>query len=237
MIRVFLGLGSNLAGRKDHLRATLDALSRSPRTELVGISRIYETRAVGVEEEQPDYLNCVAEVECDLPAVELLRLCQGIEVALGRDRKGERAPRTVDIDLLLYGEGVIEGRDFRVPHRGISRAYNLVVLADLDPSVRVPELGAVANLLAGGDLDGVREYEDGEEAVPVTLRGRLRGAREGSIGVRDRRPEGRMALRTGCGDMEGGEDERVGGDEVHRLPGRRTHADRRGDRGTAPAGP
>lgn len=237
MIRVFLGLGSNLVGRKDHLRATLDALSRSPRTELVGISRIYKTRAVGVEEEQPDYLNCVAEVECDLPAVELLRLCQGIEVALGRDRKGERAPRTVDIDLLLYGEGVIEGRDFRVPHRGISRAYNLVGLADLDPSVRVPGLGAVADLLAGGDLDGVREYEDGEEAVPVTLRGRLRGAREGSVGGRDRRPEGHPSLRTGCGDMEGGEDERVGGDEVHRLPGRRTHADRRGDRGTAPAGP
>ena len=203
MIRVFLGLGSNLAGRKDNLRATLDALSRSPRTELVGISRIYETRAVGVEE-QPDYLNCVAEVECDLPAVELLRLCQGIEVALGRDRKGERAPRTVDIDLLLYGEGVVEGRDFRVPHRGISRAYNLVGLADLDPSVRVPGLGAVADLLAGGDLDGVREYEDGEEAVPVTLRGRLRGAREGSGGGRDRRPEGPMALRPGRGDMEGG---------------------------------
>ena len=76
MIRVFLGLGSNLVGRKDHLRATLDALSRSPRTELVGISRIYKTRAVGVEEEQPDYLNCVAEVECDPPAVELLRPCQ-----------------------------------------------------------------------------------------------------------------------------------------------------------------
>jgi 2-amino-4-hydroxy-6-hydroxymethyldihydropteridine diphosphokinase len=93
MVRVFLGLGSNLAGRKDHLRATLDALSRSPRTELVGISRIYETRAVGVEEEQPDYLNCAAEVACDLPAVELLRLCQGIEVALGRDRKGGRRAR------------------------------------------------------------------------------------------------------------------------------------------------
>lgn len=204
MIRVFLGLGSNLAGRKDHLRATLDALSRSPRTELVGISRIYETRAVGVEEEQPDYLNCAAEVACDLPAVELLRLCQGIEVALGRDRKGERAPRTVDIDLLLYGEGVVEGRDFRVPHRGISRAYNLVGLADLDPSVRVPGLGAVADLLAGGDLDGVREYEDGEEAVPVTLRGRLRGAREGSGGGRDRRPEGTMTLRPGRGYIEGG---------------------------------
>jgi hypothetical protein len=110
----------------------------------------------------------------------------------------------VDIDLLLYGEGVVEGRDFRVPHRGISRAYNLVGLADLDPSVRVPGLGAVADLLAGGDLDGVREYEDGEEAVPVTLRGRLRGAREGSGGGRDRRPEGTMTLRPGRGYIEGG---------------------------------
>ena len=77
-----------------------------------------------------------------------------------------------------------------MPHRGISRAYNLVGLADLDPSVRVPGLGAVADLLAGGDLDGVREYEDGEEAVPVTLRGRLRGAREGSGGEIVGRREG-----------------------------------------------
>ena len=110
----------------------------------------------------------------------------------------------MDIDLLLYGEGVVEGRDFRVPHRGISRAYNLAGLAELDPSVRVPGLGAVADLLAGGDLGGVRGYEDGEEAAPVTLRGRLRGAREGPVGGRDRRPEGSMALRPGCGDIEGG---------------------------------
>ena len=90
MTRAYLSLGSNLAKRADHLRATLGALSRAPRTELVGISRIYETRAVEVEVEQPDYLNCVAEVECDLAAVELSRLCQGIEVALGRDGKGRR---------------------------------------------------------------------------------------------------------------------------------------------------
>ncbi len=204
MTRAFLSLGSNLAGREDHLRATLDALSRASRMELVGISRIYETRAVEVEEEQPDYLNCVAEVECDLPAVELLRLCQGIEVALGRDRKGEKAPRTVDIDLLLYGEGVVEGRDFRVPHRGISRAYNLVGLADLDPNVRIPGSGAVADLLAGVDLGGVGEYEDGEEAVPVTLRNRLRAAQEGAVGRQDRRPEGRIALRPGRREIQGG---------------------------------
>ena len=87
------GQGPGEVAEPERALQALDALSRSPRTELVGISRIYETRAVGVEEEQPDYLNCVAEVECDLPAVELLRLCQGIEVALGRDRKGGRRAR------------------------------------------------------------------------------------------------------------------------------------------------
>lgn len=181
MTRAFLGLGSNLAERTDHLRVALRALSRAPRTEMVGLSKIYETGAVEVAEEQPDYLNCVAEVACDLAAVELLRLCQGIEVALGRDRKGEKAPRTVDMDLLLFGAGVVEGRDFRVPHRGISRAYNLVGLADLDPSIRIPGVGAVTDLLAGADLGGVREYEAGERAVPATLRGRLGAARSGSV--------------------------------------------------------
>ena len=173
MTRAFLSLGSNLAERTDHLRAALGALSRAPRTEVVGLSKIYETRAVEMAEEQPDYLNCVAEVACDLAAMELLRLCQGIEVALGRDRKGEKAPRTVDIDLLLFGAEVAEGRDFRVPHRGISRAYNLVGLADLNRSICIPGVGAVTDLLAGADLGGVREYEDGERAVPAALRDRL----------------------------------------------------------------
>jgi 2-amino-4-hydroxy-6-hydroxymethyldihydropteridine diphosphokinase len=137
MTRAYLSFGSNLGERAGYLRATLDALSRAPRTELISISKMYETRAVEVEDEQPDYVNCVAKVECDLSAVELLRPCQGIEVALGREWKGEKAPRTVDIDLLLFGEEVIDGQDFQVPHRGISRTYNLVGLADLDPSIRI----------------------------------------------------------------------------------------------------
>ncbi len=202
--RAFLGLGSNLAGRTHHLRATLGALSGAPRTELVGISKVYETRAVEVAEEQPDYLNCVAEVGCDLPAAELLRLCQGIEAALGRDRKGEKAARTVDVDLLLYGGGFVEGRDFRVPHRGVSRAYNLVGLADLDPGVRIPGLGVVADLLAGEGLGGIREYEDGEEAVPVTLRGLLRRAQGRSVGGQNLGPAGGDASRSGRQGIEGG---------------------------------
>ena len=67
--------------------------------------QVYETAPVEVEEYQPDYLNCVAEIECGVPAIELLRYCQGLESALGRERKGEKAPRTIDVDVLLFGEG------------------------------------------------------------------------------------------------------------------------------------
>lgn len=127
--------------------------------ELVRISRIYETEPVEVEEEQPEYLNCVAEVECGLSAIELLRYCQGVEAALGRENKGEKAPRPVDVDVLLFGSEVIEELDFVVPHRGIMRAFNLRCLADLDPDIYIPERGVVGRLLAGADLSGVRDLE------------------------------------------------------------------------------
>jgi len=125
------------------------------------VSRIYETKPVEVEGEQPDYLNCVVEVWCGLPAVELLRYCQGVEAGLGRGRKGEKAPRTVDIDVLLFGDEVFETPDFGVPHRGVGRAFNLVGLADLDPDLYIPGRGAVAGLLGAADLTGIREFGEG----------------------------------------------------------------------------
>lgn len=159
MSRSFLSLGSNLGDRRALLCAALDALGRGPRMELVGVSRIYETEPVEVGEEQPEYLNCVAEVECGLPAVQLLRYCQGVEAALGREKKGEKAPRPVDIDVLLFGSEVIEEPDLAVPHRGITRAFNLRCLADLDPGVYIPGRGVVGGLLAGADLGGIRDLE------------------------------------------------------------------------------
>jgi 2-amino-4-hydroxy-6-hydroxymethyldihydropteridine diphosphokinase len=102
----------------------------------------------------------VAGLECDLPAIELLRYCQGVEGALGRERKGEKAPRTVDIDVLLFGEEVIEGPQLGVPHRGVMRAFNLKGLADLDPGLHIPGHGRVGELLAGADLAGIREVEE-----------------------------------------------------------------------------
>ncbi len=160
MSRVFLSLGSNLGDRLGYLRAAVIALGRGPSMALLGTSRIYETAPVEVDEDQPVYLNCVAELECGISAVELLRFCQGVEAALGREKKGEKAPRTLDVDVLLFGDEVIEEPGLYVPHRGVTRAFNLKGLADLDPGLHIPGHGRVEELLAGADLGGIRELEE-----------------------------------------------------------------------------
>lgn len=154
-------MGSNLGDRLGYLRRAVEALGRGPVVEVSGVSKVYETAPVEVEGEQPDYLNCVVEVECGLPVVELMRFCQGVEAALGRGGKGDKLPRTVDIDVLLFGEKIIEGTDLVVPHPGVLRAFNLKGIADLAPDVYIPGRGAVGELLAGADLGGVREFGEG----------------------------------------------------------------------------
>ncbi len=160
MSLAYLSLGSNLGDRRAYLRAAMEALERGPGMKLLGVSKVYETVPVEVEDEQPDYLNCVAGLECGIPAIELLRYCQGVEGALGRERKGEKAPRTIDIDVLLFGEEVIEEPELGIPHRGVMRAFNLKGLADLDPGLHIPWHGRVGELLAGADLAGIREVEE-----------------------------------------------------------------------------
>ena len=164
MTRAFLSLGSNLGDRLGYLRALVGALERGPLLAVGGVSGVYETAPIEVEGEQPDYLNCVVELEYGASAVELMRFCQGIEASLGRDRgaaAGEKAPRTVDVDVLIFGEAVIEGPRLVVPHPGVLRAFNLKGLADLAPGLYIPGRGAVGQLLAGSDLRGVRELEEG----------------------------------------------------------------------------
>ena len=132
---------------------------------IVGTSKVYETEPVEVEEEQPDYLNCVVELGCGVPAIELLRYCQGIEAALGRERTeaGEKAPRTVDIDVLLFGEETITEPDLRVPHAGVTRTFNLRGLADLDADLYIPQRGTVRELLARAEEGGVLMFGEPEE--------------------------------------------------------------------------
>ncbi len=156
-------MGSNLGNRLGYLRAAIEALGRGPQLEVCGVSKVYETAPVEVEEQQPDYLNCVVEVRYGATAIELLRFCQGVEAALGRVRRKseERTPRTMDIDVLLFGEEVIEEPHLIVPHPGSLRAFNLRGLADLAPDMFIPGRGAVGELLADANSNGVKEFEEG----------------------------------------------------------------------------
>ena len=145
-----------------YLRGSVEALEHGRSvTEVLGVSKVYETTPVEVAGEQPEYLNCVVEIECGVPVVELMRFCQGVEAALGRGEKGNKLPRTVDIDLLVFGREIVERPDLVVPHPGVLRAFNLKGLADLTPDVYIPGRGAVGELMTGADLSGVREFEEG----------------------------------------------------------------------------
>ena len=165
MSRVFLSLGSNLGDRLAYLRAMVAALGRGPRMTITGVSHVYETVPVEVEEEQPHYLNCVVELECGVSAIEILRYCQGIEAALGRrrDGAGEKAPRTVDIDVLLFGEETIMEPDLRVPHAGVTRAFNLRGLADIDADLYIPQRGTVKELIERVQEGGILTFGEAEE--------------------------------------------------------------------------
>ena len=149
-MRAFIGLGSNLGDREDRIRAALDALAALPETTLGRVSSLYETAPVG-ELEQPDFLNAVAIVETELTARQLLWNLLRVERQLGRVRNpaARYGPRTIDLDLLLYGDLVVDEPDLRLPHPELSRrGFVLVPLVELDPLLVHPATGeAMVGLL------------------------------------------------------------------------------------------
>jgi 2-amino-4-hydroxy-6-hydroxymethyldihydropteridine diphosphokinase len=155
-VRAYVGLGSNLGDRAAHLLLGLSALSRLPKTHLLRLSPVYETEPVGPP--QPPYLNMVAELETELSPKGLLAEMLRIEKALGRERRERWGPRTLDLDLLLYGDLVLEEAGLSVPHPRLhERVFVLVPLLDLLPEGRHPLLGqSFAELLASFDASSVR---------------------------------------------------------------------------------
>ena len=136
-MKAVLGLGGNLGNPCENLRAALNAISNLCGTRLLRQSRYYLTEAVEVNEPQPPYINCAAEIETRLSPNALLGACLGIESALGRTRPGYKSPRTVDIDLLLYEGADMDTDELVVPHPGIlRRAFVLYPLSDLYPTGR-----------------------------------------------------------------------------------------------------
>jgi 2-amino-4-hydroxy-6-hydroxymethyldihydropteridine diphosphokinase len=148
--RAYVGLGTNVGDRTAMLAAALEQLAADRRLEVVAVSAIRETEPVDFTD-QPRFLNAVVAIDTDLPPRELLDLLLGIERRLGRTREGPRfGPRTIDLDLLLYGDRQIDELDLEVPHPRLhERLFALEPLADLDPDLVVPGRGSVSDLVAG----------------------------------------------------------------------------------------
>jgi 2-amino-4-hydroxy-6-hydroxymethyldihydropteridine diphosphokinase len=148
--RAYVGLGANLGDRERTLQAAVDALAAEDGVEVVSVSVLRETEPVGVGQ-QPLYLNGAAEVETTLTARELLDRLLAVEQRFGRIRvPGEHGPRTLDLDLLLYGDEVIDEPELHVPHPRLhERRFVLEPLAELAPGLVVPGRGDVESLLSG----------------------------------------------------------------------------------------
>src|SRR3989442_11348285 len=146
-VKAFVGLGANLGEPEAQVRRAIAALGEIPKTRLVSASSLYRSAPVGVGE-QPDFINAVAEIETRLSALALLDELLAIEARFGRTRESPGAPRTLDLDLLLYGNQVIADPGLIVPHpRMHERAFVLAPLAEIAPDTVVPGKGRVAVLL------------------------------------------------------------------------------------------
>lgn len=144
----FLGLGSNLGDRLDNLQRAVDLLDDDDATRVEAVSSVYETEPVGGPEQGP-YLNIALRVATRRSPRRLLRLCNEVEAALGRVREERWGPRTVDVDVLLYGERVLRTPRLEVPHaRMTERAFVLVPLMEVAPGLRLPGGDSVATALA-----------------------------------------------------------------------------------------
>jgi 2-amino-4-hydroxy-6-hydroxymethyldihydropteridine diphosphokinase len=149
MTRVYVGLGANLGERERTIRRALALLEAQPDVEVVAVSTLRETEPVGYVD-QPRFLNGVAALETNATPRDVLERLIRVERALGRTRDGPRwGPRIIDLDLLLYGEQIVDEPGLRVPHpRLTERRFVLEPLAELDPGLVVPGAGRVETLLA-----------------------------------------------------------------------------------------
>jgi 2-amino-4-hydroxy-6-hydroxymethyldihydropteridine diphosphokinase len=150
VVRAYVGLGANLGDREATLRSALEQLRAEPDVRVTAVSTFLDTAPVGIVD-QPRFLNAAAAVETDLGARGLLDRLLGIERRLGRTRESRRfGPRTIDLDLLLYGDEQIDEPGLQVPHPRLhERLFALEPLAELEPDLFVPGRGPLASLVAG----------------------------------------------------------------------------------------
>ena len=155
IVHALIGLGGNLGEVRERLDAAIAALGALPGVAVVARSRFYRTAPWGPVA-QPDFVNAAIAVETSLPALDLLDALLATERAFGRVRDGERwGPRTLDLDLLAYGDDVIDDERLNVPHPRIAeRAFVLMPLADIANDTVLPGVGRVSELLGKIDTRG-----------------------------------------------------------------------------------
>jgi 2-amino-4-hydroxy-6-hydroxymethyldihydropteridine diphosphokinase len=158
--QVTIALGSNLGNRLENLQGGLDALLDAPGLALAAVSPVYETAPVGGPP-QPDYLNAVLIAATTLPARAVLDRCQGVETVFGRVRDQAWGPRTLDLDIIVYGDVVSDDPDLMLPHpRAHERAFVLAPWLDIDPDAEIPGWGPVPDLLAKVSPADVRRLDE-----------------------------------------------------------------------------
>ena len=151
MTRAYVGLGANLGPREVTLLRAVDLLAAADGVEVVAVSQLRETDPVGVVD-QPPFLNGAVAIDTTLAPRVLLDVLLEAERALGRVRAERWGPRTIDLDLLVYGDQIVDEPGLRVPHpRLAERRFALEPLADLDPTLEIPGLGSVAAARAALD--------------------------------------------------------------------------------------
>lgn len=157
---IYIGIGANLGNRKDTLRNAVGVLDAQPEIAVVAASAVYETAPIGVVD-QPRFLNAVLQIRTRLSARKLLCCLLAVERQFGRTRRTRWGPRTLDLDILLYGDAVIRQPGLRVPHPHMhERAFVLVPLCDLNPHLEHPVLRQSMRVLATSLRDSpVRKIE------------------------------------------------------------------------------
>jgi 2-amino-4-hydroxy-6-hydroxymethyldihydropteridine diphosphokinase len=164
---VVLALGSNLGDRLANLQGGVDALCAEPGLEDVAVSPVYETAPAGGPA-QPDYLNAVLTASTSLPARAVLDRGRAAEAALRRVRDQRWGPRTLDVDVIVYGTEVSGDPGLTLPHpRAHERAFVLAPWHDLDPDAAIPGHGRIAGLLAAAGTDGLRRLPGVRLRVPA----------------------------------------------------------------------
>ncbi|ELY5853055.1 2-amino-4-hydroxy-6-hydroxymethyldihydropteridine diphosphokinase [Cronobacter malonaticus] len=159
MTLAFIALGSNLAEPLSQVNNALAALARIPGSRIVATSSFYRTPPLGPQD-QPDYLNAAVALETTLSAEALLDNTQRIELEQGRVRKAERwGPRTLDLDLMLFGDATINTGRLTVPHYDMkNRAFMLLPLSEIAPALRFPDGERLADVLERLDCSAIRHW-------------------------------------------------------------------------------